>query len=87
MLVTGAVLICIIRSISGLRTLMRSARCFFSVFTHDYAAGRQFLIERLKQRELERKLAAHLLSPQSLVLLVEGDRKLRCSAATLRFMN
>jgi hypothetical protein len=78
MLVTGAALVCIFRSISGQRPSSVIATIVLFLFlTLDYAAGRQFLVDRLEQREFERKLAADPLPPQSLVLMIERDREFR----------
>jgi hypothetical protein len=49
----------------------------FLFLAQDYAAGRQFLVDRLEYRELAHKLAADPLPPQSLVLIVERDREFR----------
>lgn len=78
MLVSGSVLVCLLRFFGSLRTLHVSATMLIFVFlTLDYGAARQFLVDRLGQKEIERKLAADPPPPKSLVLVVEADRAFR----------
>jgi hypothetical protein len=78
MLVSGSVLVCILRFFGSLRALHVSATIIIFVFLSlDYGAARQFLADRLEQKEIERKLAANLPPPGSLVLMVESDRGFR----------
>jgi hypothetical protein len=78
MLVSGGVLLCFFRSFGSLRALNVAAAIVIFVFlTLDYGAARQFLVDRLEQRELQLKLAANPLPPEALVLTVESDRTLR----------
>jgi hypothetical protein len=78
MLVSASVLVCMVRCFSGQRSLNVIAAFFLFLFlAQDYAAGRQFLVDRLEYRELAHKLAADPLPPQSLVLIVERNREFR----------
>lgn len=78
MLVSGSVLVCFFRSFGSLRALNVAATITIFLFlTLDYGSARQFLVDRLGQQELQRKLAANPLPPETLVLVVESDRGLR----------
>jgi hypothetical protein len=78
MLVSGSVLVCLLRFFGSIRALHVSATIMIFVFlTLDYGTARQFLVDRLEQREIERKLAANPPPPGSLVLMVESDRGFR----------
>ncbi len=78
MLVSGSALVCFLRSFGSLRALHVSATIVIFVFlTLDYGTARQFLVDRLDQQELQLKLAADPLPPESLVLIVESDRDFR----------
>jgi hypothetical protein len=74
MLVSGSVLVCFLRSFASLRALHVIATIVIFVFlTLDYGTARQFLVDRLDQQEIERKLTANPPPPGSLVLIVESD--------------
>jgi hypothetical protein len=86
MLVSGCVLVCLIRSVVGARGLDAIATVLLFLFlTLDYGAGRQFLVDRLEQRELEQRFAADPLPSQSLVFVVEADRSHRMFGRFLNF--
>jgi hypothetical protein len=78
MLVSGGVIVFIVRSFASRSALNVIATIAMLVFlTLDYSVARQFLVDRLEQREILRKFAAEPLPPGALVLVVESDRDFR----------